>query len=57
MLVGYIVKLSMVVVLYIYMYRSNKARDAAGHNNDATAIEMGMQDQTEFDNPGFRYTL
>ncbi|PSR92339.1 allantoate permease [Coniella lustricola] len=57
MLVGYVVKLSMVVVLYIYMYRSNKARDAAGLDNDATAIEMGMQDQTEWDNPGFRYTL
>ncbi|CAN8104760.1 unnamed protein product [Discula destructiva] len=57
MLVGYSVKLSMVVVLYIYMARSNKARDAAGHTNDEAAIEMGMHDQTEWDNPGFRYTL
>lgn len=57
MLVGYSVKLAAVVVLYIFMSRSNKARDAAGHTNDAAAIEMGMHDQTELDNPGFRYTL
>ncbi|KAF3763629.1 hypothetical protein M406DRAFT_64552 [Cryphonectria parasitica EP155] len=57
MLVGYAVKLAMVVVLYIYMARSNKARDAAGHTDGAAAIEMGMHDQTELDNPGFRYTL
>lgn len=57
MLVGYTVKLIMVVALYIYMYKDNKARDAAGHTNDAAAIEMGMHDQTELDNPGFRYTL
>lgn len=57
MLVGYAVKLAMVVVLYIYMSRANKARDAAGATNDAAAIEMGMHDQTELDNPGFRYTL
>lgn len=57
MLVGYSTKLGMVVVLYIYMARSNKARDAAGHVNDAAAIDMGMHDQTEWDNPGFRYTL
>lgn len=57
MLVGYAIKLAMVVVLYIYMYRANKARDAAGHTNEAGAIEMGMHDQTELDNLGFRYTL
>lgn len=57
MLVGYSVKLLMVVLLYIFMSRSNKARDAAGHTNSAAAIEMGMHDQTELDNPGFRYTL
>lgn len=57
MLVGYVTKLAMVVVLYIYMYRSNKTRDAAGQTNDAAAVEMGMHDQTELDNPGFRYTL
>lgn len=57
MLIGYTVKLLAVVVLYIYMIRSNKARDAAGEDNDAAAIEMGMHDQTELDNPGFRYTL
>lgn len=57
MLVGYTVKLAMVVLLYAYMARSNKARDAAGHTNDTAAIKMGMHDQTELDNPGFRYTL
>ena len=54
MLVGYSIKLVMVIILYIYMYRSNKARDAAGLVNDHAAIEMGMHDQTERDNPGFR---
>lgn len=57
MLVGYSVKLAMVVLLYVYMSRVNKARDALGEANDAKAIEMGMHDQTELDNPGFRYTL
>lgn len=50
-------KLLMVVVLYVYMSRVNKARDAAGHTNSQAAIDMGMHDQTELDNPGFRYTL
>lgn len=57
MLVGYSVKLVMVIVLYIYMYRSNKARDAAGLSDDKTAVEMGMLDQTELDNPGFRWVF
>jgi len=55
MLVGYSVKLLMVVILYIYMYRANKARDAAGHSDEKAAVEMGMHDQTELDNPGFRF--
>lgn len=57
MLVGYIVKLLMVVILYIYMYRVNKARDAAGNTDDTNAVEAGMHDQTEIDNLGFRYSL
>ncbi|EFX01741.1 allantoate permease [Grosmannia clavigera kw1407] len=57
MLVGYTVKLVMVIVLYIYMYRSNKARDAASVSDDSTAVEMGMLDQTELDNKGFRLYL
>lgn len=57
MLVGYTIKLLAVVVLYIYMWRVNKARDAAGHVNDRAAIERGMHDETELDNPGFRYSL
>jgi ACS family allantoate permease-like MFS transporter len=65
MLVGYIVKLVAVVVLYVYMYTVNKKRDreaaAAGVVNDVEeekqAVERGMHDVTELDNPGFRYTL
>lgn len=57
MLIGYTIKLLAVVVLYIYMWRVNKARDAAGHINDRAAIERGMHDETELDNPGFRYSL
>ncbi|KAE8454615.1 hypothetical protein EG329_000238 [Mollisiaceae sp. DMI_Dod_QoI] len=64
MLVGYSVKLSMVIVLYIYMYRINKSRDAEhsargelSEEEEREAIEMGMLDQTEIDNKGFRYIL
>ncbi|KAI4760284.1 MFS general substrate transporter [Aureobasidium sp. EXF-3400] len=61
MLVGYTVKLGMVVVLYIYMYAANKKRDREAGDMTAEeerlAIEQGMQDQTELDNKGFRYTL
>ncbi|KAL9107025.1 MAG: hypothetical protein Q9227_008061 [Pyrenula ochraceoflavens] len=65
MLVGYIVKLAMVVVLYIYMYSTNKKRDreAAITTADAdgevqkAAVEAGMHDMTEIDNKGFRYIL
>jgi cbb3-type cytochrome oxidase subunit 3 len=62
MLVGYSVKLAMVVVLYIFMYRSNKARDAEqaargelSEEEEKEAIEKGMLDMTEIDNKGFRY--
>lgn len=64
MLVGYTVKLAMVVVLYVYMYRVNKSRDAAqaargelSEEEEREAIEKGMLDMTEIDNKGFRYTL
>jgi len=61
MLVGYVVKLGMVVILYVYMFTANKKRDreAGGMNaeEERLAIEQGMQDQTELDNKGFRYTL
>jgi cbb3-type cytochrome oxidase subunit 3 len=64
MLVGYSVKLAMVVVLYIFMYRSNKARDAEqaargelSEEEEKEAIEKGMLDMTEIDNKGFRYIL
>lgn len=64
MLVGYSVKLLMVIILYIYMYRSNVSRDkeqaARGELTDEEereAIEKGMLDQTEIDNRGFRYIL
>ena len=61
MLVGYVVKLGMVIVLYVYMFTANKRRDReAGRmtaEEERLAIEQGMQDQTELDNKGFRYTL
>jgi hypothetical protein len=57
MLVGYTVKFVMVLVLYVYMYRENKARDTAGFINDQDAEEAGMHDMTEIDNKGFRYSL
>lgn len=60
MLVGYMIKLTMVIVLYIYMYTVNKRRDAKALNNseeEKDAIERGMHDMTELDNKGFRYQL
>lgn len=64
MLVGYAIKLAAVVVLYIYMWSVNKARDreaaeggVATFEEEKAAIESGMHDQTELDNKGFRYTL
>ena len=64
MLIGYIVKLLMIVFLYIYMFRVNKARDrdaaegrALTEQDEKDAIERGMQDMTEIDNKGFRYAL
>lgn len=64
MLVGYSVKLAMVVVLYVYMWSVNKKRDAEqaargelSEEEEKAAIEAGMHDQTELDNKGFRYIL
>lgn len=57
MLIGYTIKLLSVVVLYIYMIRENKRRDAAGPVDETEAVEAGMQDMTEIDNQGFRYSL
>lgn len=68
MLIGYVVKLLMVIVIYIYMYTSNKRRDreaAEAVVNESSlnvkvekeAIENGMLDLTELDNKGFRYVL
>lgn len=54
----------MVVVLYIYMWSVNKRRDrelavAGGRSEDdkGAAIEQGMHDMTELDNPGFHNSL
>ncbi len=57
MLTGYVVKLAMVVILYIYMYRENRRRDAEGESDAYGAVEAGMHDMTELDNKGFRYSL
>lgn len=55
----------MVCVLYVFMYVVNKKRDSQAHAAgpeardlaEKEAIEKGMQDTTELDNPGFRYSL
>ncbi|KAI9932314.1 hypothetical protein ASPWEDRAFT_51020 [Aspergillus wentii DTO 134E9] len=58
MLVGYVVKLSMIVALYLYMYTENKRRDReAGGEAVSDGVEAGMLDQTELENKGFRYVL
>lgn len=65
MLVGYVVKLLSVVALYTYMWCSNRKRDreaaARGPEEEEAmrreAVELGMRDATELENPGFRYTL
>ena len=64
MLVGYMVKLTMVVVLYVYMWTANKNRDKAAaalgvdrYEQEKAGIEQGMHDVTELDNPNFRYAL
>jgi hypothetical protein len=57
MLIGYTVKLLMVFVLYVYMYRENRRRDTAGWTDQEEAVELGMRDMTELDNKGFRYSL
>lgn len=64
MLIGYVVKLCMVIVLYVYMWSVNKSRDreasAAGLSTteiEREAIERGMQDTTDLDNKNFRYCL
>ncbi|KAI1150588.1 MFS general substrate transporter [Nemania diffusa] len=62
-LVGYSVKTLMVVVLYLYMWTVNKKRDREAAisasrltaEQEKEAIERGMQDVTELDNPGFSY--
>ena len=64
MLVGYTVKLLLVSILYAYMWSANKKRDRAAEaegtlsdEEKLAAIERGMQDMTELDNKGFRYSL
>ncbi|KAF2098472.1 MFS general substrate transporter [Rhizodiscina lignyota] len=64
MLIGYCIKLLMMVCLYVYMWRVNKSRDrdvlegrVLTEEEEKDAIERGMQDMTEIDNRGFRYAL
>ncbi|KAK8028599.1 hypothetical protein PG991_005655 [Apiospora marii] len=63
-LTGYSIKTIMVAVLYFYMWTINKKRDReameAGQlpeEQEKQAVELGMQDATELDNKGFRYSL
>ncbi|RYP71556.1 hypothetical protein DL771_004682 [Monosporascus sp. 5C6A] len=46
-----------ILALCVYMYRANKARDAAGPAAERAVMEPGMHNVTELDNPGFRYSL
>jgi hypothetical protein len=51
MLVGYIVKLTAILALYLYMYLENKKRDREAVGNlesDADAVENGMLVSFEF---------
>jgi hypothetical protein len=66
MLVGYSVKLLMVLALYFYMWSVNKHRDTLladsglvglSSEEEREAVERGMLDVTEIDNLGFRYFL
>lgn len=64
MLVGYTVKITCVIILYIYMYSVIKRRDreavaqgALSEEERKAAIERGMHNVTELDNKGFRYVL
>lgn len=62
MMIGYVIKLVAILVLYWYMWRENRRRDRAAAGIEQSeiakeAIERGMHDVTELDNPGFRYTL
>ena len=64
MLIGYCIKLLMVLVLYAYMWSENKKRDRASasgihltEEEEKAAVEAGMLDVTEIDNKGFRYIL
>lgn len=64
MLIGYTIKLIMVLVLFAYMWSVNKKRDgesASGihmtEEEKKQAIDEGMHDVTEIDNKGFRYIL
>jgi len=60
MLIAYSIKLTMAIVLYIYMWSFNMRRDRAQAGmemDEKDVIELGMHDVTELDNKGFRYTL
>ncbi|KAI9642556.1 hypothetical protein NHQ30_009361 [Ciborinia camelliae] len=60
MLIAYSLKLAMAIVLYVYMFMSNRRRDMEQglvRPTEKEVIELGMRDVTEIDNKGFRYVL
>lgn len=60
MLIADSIKLAVAVVLYIYMFMSNRQRDmeqGSARLGEKEVIELGMQDLTEVDNKGVRYVL
>ncbi|KZT50547.1 MFS general substrate transporter [Calocera cornea HHB12733] len=61
MLAGYCIKTGLGIVLGVYMWNENKRRDRlyaeTGGQSEKESEEEGMLDRTEFENPGFRYSL
>ncbi|KAJ7131866.1 major facilitator superfamily domain-containing protein [Mycena crocata] len=58
LLAGYTIKLVCQIVLFFYMYLSNRRRDKQyGPPDVAASKEAGMQDKTEYENKDFRYVL
>ncbi|EJU02353.1 MFS general substrate transporter [Dacryopinax primogenitus] len=61
MLAGYCIKTALGIVLGLYMWNENRRRDRllaeTGGQSEKESEEDGMLDRTEFENPGFRYSL
>lgn len=45
------------VVLYVYLWRENKRRDALGHISEEQRDDLAFRDLTDGENMAFRYVL